>query len=123
MIASRMIAAAAKAHQRVAGVDIRYVRGDQEIPLKAVPGTTRYELTDSDGRIISAQTRDYLIIADELLLDGAPVEPQREDKIIQSQADGEHTYKLLELPASKCWRWSDEQHVRYRVHTTEVTKP
>lgn len=124
---ARAIAAAARAHQRVGGVEVRYVRpvpgqASLEVTLRAVPGQTTYETLDAAGTtIIAAQSRDYLIVAADLVLDGEPTQPARGDRIIETEEDGDHTYELLELPSSNCWRWSDEQHVRYRVHTKQIT--
>jgi len=120
---ARAIAAAAKAQQRLAGVCIVYRRGEDEVPLKATPGRTTYQTTDAEGREVQAQARDYLIIAGDLLIDGEPIEPREGDTIVEELTDGEHTFELMPLPNEPCWRWSDEQHIRRRVHTKETDQP
>lgn len=117
---SRAIAAAAKAQTRNGGVTILYRRGGEEVELTALPGSTNYESTNADSSLVQVQVRDYLIIAAELILAGEPVLPEREDRIVEEFADGEHTFEVLDIPGQPAWRWSDEQHVRLRVHTKEI---
>ena len=120
---ARAIAAASQAAQRLAGVEVTYKRGALSVELCAVAGKTRYELADEEGLVAVYYARDYLIRADELVLDGELIQPQLGDTIDETQTDGTHTYKVIDLPGEPAWRWSDEQRVRARVHTKEIAKP
>lgn len=117
---SRAIAVAAQAAERLGGIDVVYHRGDDSVPLKAVPGRTRYELVEGEGHITVHYSRDYLIIASKLVLDEDAIEPQLGDRVVETATGREHT--LLDWPGEPCWRWSDEHRVRIRVHTKETAQ-
>ena len=118
------IAVAAKAHAQVDGTLIKVRRG--ETTIECVPcgkGSSRFETLAADGSEITVRSQDYLILAEIYDFGDGPVEPERGDLILEEQADGEHTYELLDLPNEPAWRWGDQWRQRLRLHTKEIAKP
>ena len=102
----------------IAAVDVTYHRGDDWLTLSAVPGESRFTLTDNRGRILKAQTRDYLIKATDLIIDGAIVEPQRGDQIKEDRDRDIAVYEVMRPDAgNEVWRYSDAGRTTIRIHT------
>lgn len=92
---------------------ITYVVGDASIEiLDAVVGATGRETT-SDGVTVRATTRDYFVPAVQLSIDGERFEPSRGHQIYD---DGQ-LYEVQPVGPDGCWRFSDRDHARYRIHT------
>lgn len=103
-----------KAHMSSPAV---YRRAGDFVSIRATTGTAEYEQENpGDGISRSFNERDFLVSAADLLLSGAPVEPQRGDRI---DVDGK-TYEVNSDGAAPPWEWSDRFQTVYRIHTKEV---
>lgn len=118
------IRVAAKAAAAVGGQTLKLQRGD--VTTKCLPcglGTTTFETLSADGAIVTVRSRDFLILTELYDFGDGPVEPERGDKVIRTEDDGDHTYELLDIANQPSWRWSDPYKQRIRVHTKEIAKP
>ena len=67
--------------RRFATSTIEYVRGNQTALVAATIGKTTFEVEDGYGILVRSESRDFLVLADDLVLDGTAVLPQRGDRI------------------------------------------
>lgn len=103
--------------QHVAG-EVTYRRGDTSVTLPATPGKTVFRLDDLAGGAIRLVSHDFLIAADNLVLDGLPVQPQRGDLLVQDQGDRRFTHEVLPFADREpAWRYGDPGRTTYRIHT------
>lgn len=102
-----------------AGVAVTYSRGEHSVEITAVVGHTDVEMEDDRGSRMVSPTRDYLIAADELILDGSETEPEDGDRIVQVVGATRYTYELSPL-MDRCWRYSDSGGDTLRCHTLEI---
>ena len=88
-----------------------YQRGDTTRIVNATVGKTSFEVVDESGFTIETDARDFLIPASEL-----GMTPKIDDLII---SDG-RKYQVANFGADGCWRWSDDYHLTYRIHTKDI---
>lgn len=101
--------------RRVAGVSVTFTRPStgHSVTLTAVPGSTGHEV-ERDGQVIDeVQSRDYLVLASELVLNGAQITPDRHDTITEAGT----VHKVLNVGGEAQWRYSDPQKTIIRIHT------
>jgi hypothetical protein len=104
-------------HKQYAATPITYTRGANSVALTAVLGKTDSQLADGQGRQRNEWAdRDYLIVAAELILGGAPTTPQKGDHI----TDGVQVREVVPADNEPHARDSDQFGVRVRVHTKRV---
>lgn len=103
---------------------VTYRRGEHAVQVQATIGRTVFRLNDAYGATVRHVSRDYLIRAADLVLDGQRVEPKRGDQVIEVDNAGiEHTHEVMGPGASggePDWRYSDPQRSGLRIHTKEV---
>jgi len=98
-----------------------YRRGTQEVSVQAIIGRTLLKLDDGYGgaRIVWTD-RDFLIAAEDLVLAGQRILPQRGDEI-REVADGRTVvYEVLAPGREPEWRWSDPYQKILRIHTKRI---
>lgn len=100
---------------------VTYRRGTEEVSVKATIGKTLLKLSDDFGNVRMEWTdRDFLIAADDLVIAGEQVLPQRGDRIIEQQGTKTFVYEVLAPGGEPEWRWCDPCHKLLRIHTKEV---
>ena len=99
---------------------VQYVRGSRSAAVAATVGKTTFELDDGYGVLVRHESRDFLILAADLVLDDAPTRPQRGDRIQETQGSTTFTYEVTAPNKEPCWRWSDPYRKTLRIHTKEV---
>ena len=99
---------------------VTYRRGEDSIEVAATVGKTVFEIDDGYGAIERFESRDFLIAAADLALNGEPVEPQAGDIIAETVGGGTLVYEVLAPGKEPCWRWSDPYRRTLRVHTKQV---
>lgn len=100
---------------------VTYRRGAQSVEdLPATIGKTTFELDDGDGAVIRSESRDYLVLAADLVLGGAQILPQRGDSIVETLGGKQLVYEVLAPGNEPIWRWSDPYHQTLRIHTKQV---
>jgi hypothetical protein len=98
--------------------------GDQTVELNATVGQTVFRLDDSypsgAGGGVRVVSRDYLVQASDLVLDGQTVLPQRGDVIIEIAGDKSYVHEVMAPGGEPEWRYSDPQRTSLRIHTKQV---
>lgn len=100
-----------KAH---AGQPVTYQRGDLSVALTATVGRTEWESASADGTVVRFKTRDWIVTAADLAVDGVLLVPAHGDRIVM--ADGVR-YEVSAPAGQAVWQWSDEFDVSRRIHT------
>lgn len=100
------------------GVSITYSRGTSSATLTAVVGETVFE-SDNEFGVLRIESRDFLIKKSRL--DGAGFgEPQRGDRITETQGGDTVTHEVLDRQGAMPFRYCDQGRTRVRVHTTRA---
>jgi len=99
---------------------VAYVRGAQSVELLATIGKTTFEVDDGYGVLVRHESRDFLVLAADLVLDGAPVLPQRGDRVRETQGQQVFVYEVTAPGKEPCWRYSDPYRKTLRIHSTQV---
>lgn len=101
-----------------------YSRGAESVTVQATIGQSSGVVTKEYGVRERWESRDFLILASLLVINGEPIEPRRGDRITETVLDDTDipVHQLIHevLPPSEqepCWRWSDAHRLRVRVHT------
>jgi len=94
-------------------VPVIYRRGDLSAELPATIGKTVFKVSDDYGRFQYIESRDYLISAAELVLDGITVLPEKGDEIVENG----QIYEVMAPNSEPEWRYSDSSRQCLRIHT------
>ncbi len=102
----------------VAGVTVNYARGNVSVDVTAVPARSSF---DAEGEQIKAEVKstDFLIAAEDLVLNDIVITPKKDDVITQSSGGKVFTY-VVKHPNGineKPWRYTDTGRSTIRVHT------
>ena len=109
-----------------ASMTVEYYRELNYVELKATPGETTFEVDTGQGTIERIESRDFLILAADLILLGMVTLPQRGDQIKEPIGAGgtELVYEVMSPGDGPPWRYSDNYRKTLRVHTKLVgTEP
>ena len=90
--------------------------GDRVV-VNACLGSSQFEAENNQGLIERYESRDFLVKAPELVIDGQQFLPQRGDRIVDDRTG--MTYEVLEA-GGECWRYSDPNRISLRIHTKLV---
>jgi hypothetical protein len=101
---------------------VTYQRGQDEVDLPATIGQTVFNLTDEYGATIRHVTRDFLIAAEDLVIDGAFVEPRRGDRIRETTAGVTFVHEVIGMGGESAWRYSDRDRTTFRIHTKQIDR-
>jgi len=100
--------------------EVVYSRGPASVTVPATIGRTEFEQTDQHGVVHRIESRDYLITAEDLVLDGQLATPQAGDQVRETDGAVTRVYAVLAPGDEPPWRWSDPYRVALRVHTKLV---
>lgn len=106
--------------QRFAAQDVVYLRLLASVDVPATIGRSQFDVEDVQGGLLRVETRDYIIPADQLVLNDTPITPTAGDRIREAG----YTYEVSSPgPGIAVWQWDGQQRVRYRIHTKLVANP
>lgn len=97
-----------------------YLRGVSSVSLPATVGRTMFEVQGDPGVIERTESRDFLVLAANLVLDGDITLPQRGDRIREAAGDKVQVYEVMAPGQEPCWRYSDPYRKTLRIHTKQV---
>lgn len=97
-----------------------YERGVHSVEAAATIGRTVFEVADEAGFISRIESRDFIVRAADLVLNGAAVLPQRGDRVRETVGPRVFVYEVLSPAGEDVWRFSDPQRTDVRVHTKFV---
>ncbi len=116
--ANQWLAEKLQAH---ASRQVVYRRGSDEVALQATVGRTLLKLDDGYGGVrIQWTDRDFLIRAEELVLGGQKVLPQRGDQILETDGQETLVFEVMAPGDEPEWRWSDPHRQVLRIHTKQI---
>jgi hypothetical protein len=100
---------------------VRYSRGAKEVEVDATVGKSEFESAAPDGVfVVQVETRDYLIQAADLVLDGTRIVPAIGDRIREEVAGETIVCEVMTPPGQAHFRWCDPAHTTLRIHTKQV---
>jgi len=99
---------------------VTYVRGSRTLDLPATVGKTVFEVDDGYGVLVRSESRDFLVLAADLMLDSQPIVPQRGDRIQEVQGSTTFVYEVTAPGKEPAWRHSDPYRKTLRIHTKHV---
>jgi len=100
-----------------------YQRGDDSVEVLATVGRTVFETADAYGVVEHSESRDFLVAAADLVLDGTVTLPQRGDKILETQDGKTFVYEVMAPGREPHYRFSDAYRRTLRIHTKQVEAP
>jgi len=96
---------------------VLYTRGSATVEVLATIGKTVFETDNGYGILERSESRDFLIRAEDLVLDGVPVLPKRGDRVREAQDAKVYVYEVLAPGSVPEWRYSDPYRRTLRIHT------
>ena len=99
---------------------VTYARGAQSVEVLATIGKTTFEVDDGYGVLVRHESRDFLILTADLVLDDTPTLPQRGDCIRETQDQQVFVYEVSAPGKEPCWRFSDAFRKTLRIHSKQV---
>ena len=103
-----------------ASVDVTYVRGADQVMVKATIGKTEFEIDDGSGVIVRIQSRDFLVHTADLVLTGTQTLPVAGDLIRETQGASTFVYEVMAPGNEPHYRYSDPFRKLLRIHTKHV---
>ena len=99
---------------------VTYSRGSSSVDVQATLGKTDYEVADESGLTVQAVATDFLIAADQIVLDGIRTLPRPGDQVRLADGDQVKVYEVLDLAGGGHYRPSDPYGQTLRIHTKQV---
>lgn len=109
------LAAKQKSH---ASREVVYQRDTATVTVRATIGRTEFAVESGMSVVEAWESRDFLIAAADLVLDGAATLPERGDRIVE----GVYAYAVLAPAGQPHFRFSDLYRKVLRIHTKLVEK-
>ncbi|MCL2645432.1 MAG: hypothetical protein FWD61_00335 [Phycisphaerales bacterium] len=97
-----------------------YQRGEDSVEVPATIGTTTFNIDDGGGALLRIESRDYLILAADLVIGETPILPKRGDRIRETSGTQVFVYEVVGPGDEPCWRWSDGYRQTLRIHTKQT---
>jgi hypothetical protein len=94
-----------------------YQRGSMSVEVPATVGRTEFETVDEHGLVVRTESRDFLVLADHLVLDGERALPKPGDRISEPSGNLEFVYEVMAPAGEPVYRYSDPYRKALRIHT------
>ena len=88
--------------------------------VSATVGSSDHQQDGDFGGFIQAESRDYLIDVSAYTIHGIATEPKRGDLIVETLGNETHEFEVMPFVGNSPWRFSDDHHTKYRIHTQKV---
>ena len=99
---------------------VAYNRGLASVDVAASIGRTEFEVDDGFGVLTKVESRDFLILAADLVLGLSPTLPERGDRIEETVGTTTFVYEVMAPGKEPHFRYSDPYRKTLRVHTKQV---
>ena len=99
---------------------VTYCRGQESVEVQATIGRTVFEAADAYGVVERTESRDFLVLAADLVLGGEAVLPERGDRIRETDGAKVYVYEVMAPGKEPPSRWSDDYRRTLRIHTKHV---
>lgn len=100
--------------------EVLFVRGAEEVAINATIGQTVFEETDRYGVVQRERSRDFIVLAADLVIDSQVVTPEKGDMIKETTGATVRTFEVMPFGDNPLWRWSDPHRTAVRIHTKHV---
>ena len=70
--------------------------------------------------LVRHQSRDFLILAAEMVLDAEQVLPERGDRVRETRGQQVFVYEVMAPGKEPCWRYSDPYRKTLRIHSQQI---
>lgn len=101
---------------------VTYSRAGITVSVLGTKGKTEAELSTENDLLIDASIQDWLIDAEDLVLNGVAVQPADGDTIAETVGTSTVTWEVRSPgDPEPTWRWADSFRRTYRIHTVEVS--
>lgn len=97
-----------------------YERGASSVEVLATIGKTVFEVNNDVGVVERFESRDYLILAEHLVIDGRAVLPERGDRVRETHGGQAVVYEVMAPGQEPVWRYSDPYRTTLRIHAKQV---
>jgi len=96
-----------------------YQRGEggSSIEVQATIGKTQFDVDNGAGVLLRVESRDYLILTTNLVLDGEQTAPKQGDLIRETVGEREYVYEVMAPGGAPHFRHSDPYRKTLRIHT------
>ncbi len=101
-------------------VPVTYRRDGRSVTLPATVGKTSFHYARDAGPFESFESRDYIVAANDLALDGQPFLPRPGDRIVEAEGGMVFLYEVMSLEDEPPFRWCDPYRRTLRIHTKYV---
>lgn len=99
---------------------VLYRRGSSSVSVQAGKANTTFELPSSNGMVVTVESRDFLITASKLILDGQQQLPLVGDRITEDISGELRAYEVQNFGTERPYRFCDAHRIKLRVHTKYV---
>jgi len=86
-------------------------------PINATVGKTVFESADEFGVVQKVESRDYLMLTTDLVVNSEVTLPQRGDRVRETQGSKTYTYEVVAPNGEPVFRYSDPYRKTLRIHT------
>ncbi len=100
---------------------VTYQRGASSVALVASIGRTICDVDNGFGVVERTESRDFLVLAVDLLLAGVPVLPERGDRVRETQGTTTYVYEVMAPGKEPHYRYSDPYRKTLRIHTKHIS--
>jgi len=114
-----------KRHQHMAS-PVVYERSGSSVEVQATLGETTFEQADDYGIVHKIESRDFIMRASDLVLDGQQTLPKAGDRIRDTHGSQVFIYEVS-APTSggggggeALFRYSDPYRAAFRIHTKHI---
>jgi len=97
-----------------------YQRGAESVQLPATVGRTVFQTVDEHGIVIRTESRDYLVLADDLVLGGTLALPKAGDWVREENGGMASIYEVMAPAGESVYRFSDPYRRTLRIHSKLV---
>lgn len=99
---------------------VTYERGVDTVDVSASIGRTIFDVDNGFGVVERIESRDFLVLTDDLALGGGRTLPERGDRVKEVQGDSTFVYEVMAPGKEPHWRYSDPYRKTLRIHTKHV---
>lgn len=103
------------------GLSVVYQRGTSTVSITATASLHRYEVVDAEGFGITMLSRDYIVQAADLIINGSEVSPRPGDRIVETIRSVSQTYEVMAIGQMKEYEPLDTDGVLLKIHTKRIT--
>lgn len=101
----------------------RGVVGDgPSVQVQATIGRTTFDVDNGTGALLRVESRDYLVLTADLVLNGEQTPPKQGDTIRESMGQTVMVYEVMAPGGAPHFRFSDPYRKTLRIHTKFVSQ-